>query len=38
MGQSIQPQLLMMQFDNVLLKYRHIEHMHEGIWFGKNNF
>ena len=20
------------------IQYRHIEHMHEGVWFGKNNF
>ena len=32
------PQLLMGQFDMLPLQYRHIEHMHEGVWFGKNNF
>ena len=32
------PQLLMEQFDILPLQYRHIEHMHEGVWFGKNNF
>ena len=31
-------QLLMEQFDTVPLQCRHIEHMHEGVWFGKNNF
>ena len=32
------PQLLMEQFDNLPLQCRHIEHTHEGVWFGKNNF
>ena len=32
------PQFLMEQFDMLPLQYRHIEHMHEGVWFGKNNF
>ena len=32
------PQLLMEQFDTLLIQCRHIEHMHEGVWFGKNNF
>ena len=32
------PQLLMEQFDTLPIKYRHIEHMHEGVWFRKNNF
>ena len=32
------PQLLMEQFDTLPLQCRHIEHMHEGVWFGKNNF
>ena len=32
------PQLLMEQFDMLPLQYRQIEHMHEGVWFGKNNF
>ena len=31
------PQLLMEQFDTLPLQCRHIEHMHEGVWFGKNN-
>ena len=26
------PQLLMEQFDTFPLQYRHIEHMHEGVW------
>ena len=32
------PQLLMEHFDTLLLQCRHIEHMHEGVWFGKNDF
>ena len=31
-------QLLMEQFDTFPLQCRHIEHMHEGVWFIKNNF
>ena len=26
------PQLLMEQFDTLHIQYRHIEHMHEGVW------
>ena len=29
------PQLLIEQFDTLLLQFRHIEHMHEGAWFRK---
>ena len=29
------PQLLMEQFDTLPIQCRHIEHMHEGIWFKK---
>ena len=32
------PQLLMEQFDTFPIQCRHIEHMHEGAWFRKNNF
>ena len=32
------PQLLMEQFDTLSLQYRHTEHLHEGVWFRKNNF
>ena len=32
------PQLLIEQFDTFLIQCRHIEHMHEGVWFTKNNF
>ena len=28
------PQLLMEQFDTLPLQCRHIEHTHEGAWFG----
>ena len=27
------PQLLMEQFDTLVIQCRHIEHMHEGVWF-----
>ena len=29
------PQLLMEQFDTFPIQCRHIEHMHEGVWFTK---
>ena len=32
------PQILMEQFHTLPLQCRHIEHMHQGVWFGKNNF
>ena len=32
------PQLLMEQFDTLPIQCRHIEHMHEGVWFRKNIF
>ena len=32
------PQLLMEQFDTLPVQCRHIEHMHVGVWFRKNNF
>ena len=31
-------QLLMEQFDTFPIQCRHIEHMHEGVWFRKNIF
>ena len=31
-------QLLMEQFDTLPIQCRHIENMHEGVWFRKNNF
>ena len=31
-------QLLMEQFDTLLIQCRHIENMHGGVWFRKNNF
>ena len=30
------PQLLVEQFDTLPIQCRHIEHMHEGIWFKKS--
>ena len=32
------PQLLVEQLETLPIQYRHIEHMHEGVWFRKNNF
>ena len=32
------PRLLMEQFDTSPIQYRRIEHMHEEVWFRKNNF
>ena len=32
------PQLLMEQFDTFPIQFRHIEHMHEGVWFRKKYF
>ena len=32
------PQLLMEPHDTLPIQYRLIEHMHEGVWFRKNNF
>ena len=32
------PQLLMELFDTFPIQCRHIEHMHEGVWFRENNF
>ena len=29
------PQLLMEQFDTLPIQYRHIEHMHEGVWLKR---
>ena len=29
------PQFLMEQFDTSPIQYRHIEHMHEGVWLKK---
>ena len=31
-------QLLMEHFDTLPTQCRHIEHMHEEVWFRKNNF
>ena len=27
------PQLLMEQFETLPIQFKHIEHMHEGVWF-----
>ena len=32
------PQLLIEQFDTLPSQCRHIEHMHEGVWFKKKFF
>ena len=32
------PQLLMEQFDTFPIQCRHIEHLHEGVWYRKSNF
>ena len=32
------PQLLVEQFDTLPIQYRHIEHIHEGVWLKKNFF
>ena len=32
------PQLLMEQFDTFHIQYRHIEHMHEGVWLKRQVF
>ena len=34
-GDQLLPQLLMEQFDTFPIQCRHIEHMHEGVWFRK---
>ena len=31
-------QLLMEQFDALPIQCRQMRHMHEGVWFRKNNF
>ena len=37
-AEQLLPQLLMEQFDTLPIQCQHIEHMHEGVWFRKNNF
>ena len=32
------PQLFMEQFETLPIQLKHIEHMHEGVLFRKNNF
>ena len=38
LADQLLPQLLMVQFDTLPIQYRHTKHMHEGVWFRKNNF
>ena len=38
MGRSTPTTALMEQFDTLPIQCRHIEHMHEGVWFKKNIF
>ena len=35
---QLRPQLLMEHFDTLPIQCRHIEHMHEGVYFRKNIF
>ena len=35
LADQLLPQLLMEQFDTSPIQCRHIEHMHEGVWFRK---
>ena len=35
LADQLLPQLLMEQFDTLTIQYRHIEHMHEGVWLKK---
>ena len=37
-AEQLLPQLLIEQFDTLPSQYRHIEHMHEGVWFQKKCF
>ena len=38
MGRSTPITALMEQFDTLSIQCRHIKHMHEGVWFGTNDF
>ena len=38
LADQLLPQLLMEQFDTLPIQYSHLEHMHKGVWFRKNNF
>ena len=38
LANQLQPQLLMEQFDTLPSQCRHIEHMHEGVWFKQMTF
>ena len=35
LANQLLPQVLMELFGTLPLQCRHIEHMHEGVWFGK---
>ena len=37
-GDQLLPQLLMERLDTFPIQCRHIEHMHEGVWFRKTIF
>ena len=37
LADQLLPQLLMELFDTLYAQCRHIEHMHEGVWFTKKN-
>ena len=37
-AEQLLPQPLMEQFDTLLIQCRHIEQMHEGVWFRNDNF
>ena len=38
LADQLLPQLLIEQFDVLPIQCRHIELMHEGVWFGKKIF
>ena len=35
LADQLLPQLLMDQFDTLPIQYRHIKHMHDGVWLKK---
>ena len=37
LADQLLPQNLMEQLDTLSIQCRHIEHMHEGVWFRKKN-
>ena len=38
LADQLLPQLLIEQLDTFPIQCKHIEHIHEGVLFGKNNF